>query len=63
MILCVHQKDKQIIIPGEAAINSKVDGKGQNDTKGRNEDHYIGHVIVKEIMETEKTLNNFQLIL
>ena len=55
MILCVHQKDKQIIIPGEAAINSKVDGIGQNNTKGRDEDHYIGHVIVKEIMETEKT--------
>ena len=50
---CFHWKDKELIIPGKAAIYPEVDGIGQNYTEGRNEDQYLCNIIVQEFMKTE----------
>ena len=52
-------KDKEIIIPGKAAIYPEVDGIGQNYTEGRNEDQNPCNVIVQEFMKTEIQLSTF----
>ena len=58
---CFHWKDKEIIIPGKAAIYPEVDGIGQNYTKGGNEDQYPCNVIVQEFMNTEIQLSTLSL--
>ena len=54
---CFHWKDKELIIPGKAAIYPEVDGIGQNYTEGRNEDQNPCNVIVQEFMKTEIQLS------
>ena len=44
---------REVILPGETAVDSEVDWVGQDDAESTNQNHNVCHLIVKKIVNTE----------